>query len=116
MRDIKYHYSEGYGAANPGLYATPWLDVAMKLLRKSLPNGLLEERLPLWIGFTHREEILYLAVLLGIAWQGPEDPQTDRIDENRKWRVSSGTLSWSCWSGVFQDSRRSLTRAYYRQW
>lgn len=89
MRDIKYHYSEGYGATNPGLYATPWLDAAMKVLRKPLLYEAPNKRLPLWIGFTHREEILYLCVLLGIAWQEPELPRTDRIDENRRWRVSS---------------------------
>ena len=89
MRDIKYHYSEGYGSTNPGLYATPWLDAAMKVLRKPLLYKAPNKRLPLWIGFTHREEILYLCVLLVIAWQELEPPRTDRIDENRRWRVSS---------------------------
>ena len=89
MRDIKYHYSEGHGAVHPGIYATPWLDAAVKLLQKLLLNESPKESLPLRIGFTHREEILYLAVLLGVARWGPEAPRTDRIDESRRWRVSS---------------------------
>ena len=88
MRDVKYHYSEGYGAAHPGEYATPWLDAAMRLLRKTSGSELLNGRLPLWIGFTHREEILYLAVLLGLAFDGPEAPRLDRRDENRSWKVT----------------------------
>lgn len=88
MRDVKYHYSEGYGAAHAGMYATPWLEAAMRLLLRPLLCEPPDKRLPLWIGFTHREEILYLAVLLGIAWQGPLPPRIDCIDGNRCWRVS----------------------------
>ena len=89
MRDIKYHYSEGYGANHPGEYATPWLDAAMRLSQKSIISELPKGRLPLWIAFTHREEVLYLAVLLGLAYDGPEAPKTDRIEGGRSWRVTS---------------------------
>ena len=88
MRDVKYHYSEGYGAAHPGKYATPWLDAATRLVGKSPNSEPLEGRLPLWIAFTHREEILYLAVLLGLAYDGPDAPRTDQLDQNRNWRVA----------------------------
>ena len=89
MRDVKYHYSEGYGAAHAGIYATPWLDAALRLLQQPPTEKAHDKRLPLWIGFTHREEILYLVVLLGIAWQGPKPPRIDRVDEDRHWRVSA---------------------------
>lgn len=88
MRDIKYHYSEGYGMPKPGIYATPWLEAAVKILQsstKTIESG----HLPLWISFTHREEILYLAVLLGLGGNSNEAPRTDHIDRERSWQVSS---------------------------
>lgn len=60
----------------------------MRLLGHSFGCEELQERLPLWIGFTHREEILYLAVLLGLAYDGPDAPRTDRVATDRKWRVA----------------------------
>lgn len=48
----------------------------------------MEETLPLWIAFTHREETLYLAILLGLAYDGPDAPRTDRLNENRLWQVT----------------------------
>ena len=89
MRDIKYHYSEGYGADHTGEYATPWLDAAMRLSQKPISSQLQKGRLPLWVAFTHREEILYLAVLLGLAYDGPEAPKMDRLETERSWRVTS---------------------------
>ncbi|KAI9808472.1 MAG: hypothetical protein M1827_007225 [Pycnora praestabilis] len=90
MRDVKYHYSEGHGAAHAGEYATPWLESAIKLLQTIPESGPLAKRhrLPLWISFTHREEILYLAVLLGLGWDGPGNPSTKQINESRRWRVT----------------------------
>lgn len=76
-------------AAHPGEYATPWLSAATRLLQNnSFGSESLYGRLPLWIGFAHREEITYLAVLLGLAYDGPNPPRTDRVDEERSWRVT----------------------------
>ena len=85
-RDIKYHYSEGYGMARPGLYALPWLERTIELLRKLLA-GHFEEQLPLWIGFTHREEVLYLAIALGLYYDGPRSPSTTHMNTERCWNV-----------------------------
>lgn len=100
LRDVKYYYSEGYGAQpSTGVYATPWLVSAVERLKKGnmefdtspdqekkmeqadqygqniaerahVDNKGEEEScaghddIPLHIAFTHREEILYLCVLL----------------------------------------------------
>lgn len=86
VRDIKYYYSEGYGMARPGLYALPWFERAVELLQKPLA-GQIGEKPPLWIGFTHREEVLYLATALGLYHDGPQPPSTTHVDLKRKWNV-----------------------------
>lgn len=89
MRDLKYHYSEGYGALHAGEYAAPWLDAAMEMLLKARKTpGPPDGRLPLWVAFTHREKVLHLAVLLGLAWDGPDAPSTSEINKKRRWRVT----------------------------
>lgn len=86
LRDTKYHFSEGYGAKNGGIYSVPWMDAAMRVLfRISRQKG---ASLPLRVGFTHREEVLYLCCLLGICYEKDWQPSLKRVDANRQWRVS----------------------------
>lgn len=86
LRDTKYHFSEGYGARNSGLYSVPWTAAAVRVLsRISDQKG---TGLPLRVGFTHREEILYLCCLLGICYEKDWQPRLERVDVNRQWRVS----------------------------
>ncbi|KAJ9263910.1 hypothetical protein DTO212C5_7328 [Paecilomyces variotii] len=85
LRDVKYYYSEGYGMPQPGFYAIPWLKAAMTALSNRPSQG---PQLPLWIAFTHREEILYLCCLLGMNFHKNWEPALDRVDEDRQWRAA----------------------------
>lgn len=85
LRDVKYHYSEGYGSPHPGLYAIPGLATTIELLPELRTS---EDSLPLRLCFTHREEILYMCCLLGISYQSGWEPSLIQVDENRPWRVS----------------------------
>lgn len=85
LRDVKYHFSKGYGTLQPGFHAIPWLKAAMAVLRDP---SVRVPQLPLRIGFTHREEVLYLCCLLGINFQKNWAPSLDRIDEGRQWRAA----------------------------
>jgi hypothetical protein len=59
------------------------LDQAIQTLtRQTAPD-----QVPLQISFTHREEILYFAVLLGLGFDGKTlDPEN--VDINRHWKVT----------------------------
>lgn len=85
-RDIKYYHSEGYGMPRPGVYALPWLERTIELLQELLA-GRSGENLPLWTGFTHREEVLYLVIALGLYHDGSRPPSTTHMDIERKWNV-----------------------------
>jgi hypothetical protein len=54
---------------------------AMTALRAS-PHSRISE-LPLRIGFTHREELLYFCCLLGINFKKDWEPSLERVDEDR---------------------------------
>lgn len=86
LRDTKYHFSEGYGAKNSGLYSVPWMNAAVRVL--SGLDGQTGASLPLRVGFTHREEVLYLCCLLGICYEKDWQPSLKRVDADRQWRVS----------------------------
>lgn len=85
VRDVKYFFSEGYNSKDTHLLAVPWLEAAMS----TLASDVQPRQLPLKIGFTHREELLYLCCLLGIAHQSGWSPSLSRVDMKRKWRVST---------------------------
>jgi hypothetical protein len=86
LRDVKHHYSEGYGRQYPGLYAIPW---AVSAVNISHSLGSSTRKFPLAIAFTHREEVLYMACFLGLGSDGPQDPDLTKVVESRKWRVST---------------------------
>ena len=85
LRDAKYHYSEGFGGVPPtGMFAVPWLRATMDVLSNSKEDP---DRFPLKIAFTHREELLYLCVLLKIGEKPGWTPDLDKVDMERLWRV-----------------------------
>ena len=76
----------------PGVYALPWLERITDLLQMT-PEKQMDDRLPLWTAFTHREEVLYLAVALGFSFDGtdPTIPTTGEVKHDREWKV--GTIA-----------------------
>lgn len=88
LRDLKYHFSEGYGAPHSGEYAIPWLEQTINTLTSPTEEVRNTDTIPLWIGFTHREEVLYLAVLLGLGWDGPGKLSPETVRTKRHWRVT----------------------------
>ena len=85
LRDTKTYFSEGYGSSKSSIYAIPWMDAAMRTLSQARQS---DHDLPLRVGFTHREEVIYLCCLLGICFEKDWRPSLDSVDENRQWRVS----------------------------
>lgn len=85
LRDVKYHFSEGYGTKTPGFYAIPWVRAAITALRRPRSR---RPDLPLQLAFTHREEVLYLCCLLGVNFKKGWEPSLEKVDEDRRWRVS----------------------------
>jgi len=74
----------------PGVYALPWPKKTTDLLQMTLEKQM-DDRLPLWTAFTHREEILYLAVALGLNFDGTGPPTTGEIKHDYEWKV--GTIA-----------------------
>ena len=95
LRDTKYHFSEGYGAKNSGLYSVPWMDAAVMIFHRL--SGQMGTGLPPRIGFTHREEVPYLCCLLGICHEKDWQPSLKWVDANRQWRVSLLAPIWGTW-------------------
>ena len=102
LRDGKYWFSEGYGAATPTwLYALPWFVGVMDFLKEVGESNSAcgssdgrKEKPPLRIAFTHREEVLYACTLLGLG--GPQGrvkswpPWSEPVKiRDRSWRVST---------------------------
>jgi acid phosphatase len=87
MNDIKYYYSQGYGSKGSAILAFPWLKAVANNF--NLPEGS-GEVTPgnIFISFSHREEILFLATALGLFNDGPNIPSTLAINKARKWRTS----------------------------
>ena len=92
LRDVKYFYSEGYGRENTHLLAVPWMQAGLECVTaETVTSGRPARKrlLPLRIGFTHREPILYLACLLGINHERGWEPDLSRVDRQRRWRVAA---------------------------
>lgn len=85
LRDTKYHFSEGYGCDAARSYAVPWLQAGLRRLGQ---QEKVNADFPLHVAFTHREEVLYLCCLLGIAYEPGWMPDLTRVDQERQWRVS----------------------------
>jgi len=116
LRDSKYFYCEGYGRKNVHLLAVPWLEDAINSLLITQQHSdlgrsaerQLSPKFPLQVGFTHREEVLYLCCLLGIHFRPHWYPSLSSVDSQREWRVSSlapylGHVGIECYGSSAHD-------------